>query len=161
MARSSSVGGVSRLLVCVLAMAGAPLTASQPERPSPATIVSAFVWDAANKPVPDITVALRNLRTARLDRTMISDADGHVSVRGIGSSTYVLEVVNARGAVIATGQVFSIATGERVATFVRLGSKSPWFAGIFNHAGAIAVATAAGLGATAVGTTGQPQSPGR
>jgi hypothetical protein len=119
------------------------------------------VWDAANNPVPGLTIALRNLRNARVERTVISDGNGHVSFRGIDSSTYVLEIVNARGLVIAVGQVFSIAPGESVATFIRLPAKSPWFAGLFSHAGAVAVATAAGLGATALSTTGQPQSPGR
>jgi hypothetical protein len=104
---------------------------------------------------------LRNVGTARVVGTMTTDEHGHVSFRVHEPGTYVLEVVDERGAVVATGQTFGMEVGESVATFVRLPAKSPWYAGFFNNAGLVAVATAAAIGATAVGTTGQPQSPGR
>lgn len=148
------------VLPLVLALVGTP-AAAQPASSSPTTIVSAFVWDAANSPVPHVTVALRNLGTARIALALESDAGGHVSFRGAEAGTYVLEVVNRQGVIVAAGQIFTLAAGENVATFVRLAARSPWYAGLFENAGAIAVATAAGLGVTAVGTTGQPQSPGR
>lgn len=156
-------GPSARFLPLVLTLVLAPAEA-KPAAPAPTaggSVVSAFVWDAANAPVPDITVALRNLATARVEGVRRSDADGHVSFRGMEPGTYVLEVVDVRGAVVATGQTFSIDAGESVATFVRLGAKTRRVADLFTNVGAIAVATAAGLGATAVGTTGQPRSPGR
>lgn len=161
MARGSSARNLYRAVPLGLAFIWAPGVCAQPAKPQPVTVVSAFVWDSANRPVADVTVALRNLNTARVDRSMHSDQDGHVTFRGIDRGTYVLEVVDARGAVIATGQTFSIEVGESLATFVRLAGKSPWYAGLFHNAGAIAVAAAAGLGASAIGVTGQPQSPGR
>lgn len=124
-----------------------------------ATVVSAFVWNGENDPVKDVTVRLRNVRTGHIEGTTVSDIDGRVIFTDIEGGTYVLEVVNAKGSVLATGQVFSVMPGETVATFVRLASKLPWFTGIFNHAAATTVASAAALGATAVGATGQPQSP--
>lgn len=124
-----------------------------------ATVVSAFVWDGENDPVRDITVRLRNVRTGQVEGTTVSDIDGRVTFADIEGGTYVLEVVNSKGAVLATGQVFSVVPGETVATFVRLTSKLPWFAGLFEHAAATTVASAAAVGATAVGVTGQPQSP--
>ncbi len=126
-----------------------------------ATVISAFVWNGENDPVKDITVRLRNVHTGHVEGTTVSDADGRVTFGEIEGGTYVLEVVNPKGAVIATGQVFTIVPGETVVTFVRLGSKLPWFAGIFNHAAETAVASAAALGASAVSVSGQPQSPGK
>ncbi len=126
-----------------------------------ATVVSAFVWNGQNDPVKDVTVRLRNVHTGHVEGTTVSDADGRVTFTHIEEGTYVLEVMNAKGAVVATGQVFSVVPGETVATFVRLGSQLPWFAGIFNHAAAATVASAAALGATAVGVTGQAATPGR
>lgn len=163
MVRGPSAGNLHRFLPLVLALVHATALA-QPAAPAggaAAGVVSAFVWDAANAPVANTTVALRNLATARIEGVRNSDADGHVSFRDVQRGTYMLEVVDARGALIGTGQTFSIETGESVATFVRLISRSRRFTGLFNNVGAIAVATAAGLGATAVGTTGQPRSPGR
>lgn len=159
--RGPSAGHVSRVAPLVLVCIIAPVALAWPAASPSATVVSAFVWDAVGKPVANVTVALRNLGTARVERTSNSDEGGHVSFRGIDTGTYVLEVVNARGAVIATGQTLTVEVGESVATFVRLPAKSPWYAELFQNVGAVAVATAAGLGATAVGTTGQPQSPGR
>lgn len=124
-----------------------------------ATVVSAFVWDGRNDPVRDITVRLRNAQTGHVEGTTMSDIDGRVTFTDVEGGTYLLEVVNAKGSVLAAGQVFSVMPGETVATFVRLGSKLPWFTGIFNRAAASAVAGAAAIGATAVGVTGQPQSP--
>jgi hypothetical protein len=161
MVRGPSAGNLRFLpLVLALFCTGAAQPARPSHRPS-ATVVSAFVWDAVNAPVPNMTVALRNLATARIDRTQNSDENGHVSFRGVDRGMYVLEVADTRGVVVATGQTFSIDEGESVATFVRLTGRSPWYSGLFNNVGAIAVATAAGLGATAVGASGQPQSPGR
>jgi len=161
MVRGPSAGNLYCSLPLLLALVSAPVAVTYPAPPSAATVVSAFVWDAVNRPVTGVTVALTNLGTARVERSMNSDEDGHVSFRGIESGTYILEVVNTRGAVVATGQTFTIEVGETVATFVRLTAKSPWYSGLFQNVGAVAVATAAGLGQTAVGTTGQPQSPGR
>jgi hypothetical protein len=48
------------------------------------------------------------------------------------------------------GHAFVIAPGETVATFVRLGTKVPWFTGFFNNAASAVASTAAGLGVTAI-----------
>jgi hypothetical protein len=143
MVRGPSARNLSRALPLVLALMGAPAGLAQPRPAAPANNVSGFIWDAVNNPVAKMIVVLRNVGTARVEGTMTSDEHGHVSFRVHEPGTYVLEVV------------------ESVATFVRLPAKSPWYAGFFNNAGLVAVATAAAIGATAVGTTGQPQSPGR
>jgi hypothetical protein len=56
------------------------------------------------------------------------------------------------------GQMFSIAHGETVATFIRLGAQVPWYHGFFTNAAAAALASAASLGVTAVGQGTQPAS---
>lgn len=161
MVRGLSARKLSRALPLVIALMGTPAGLAQPRSAAPAGNVSGFIWDAVNRPVPSVTVVLRNAGTAGVEGTMTSDENGHVSFRVTRAGTYVLEVVDARGSVVATGQTFGIELGESLATFVRLPARSPWYAGFFSHAGVVAVATAAALGAAAVGTTGQPQSPGR
>ena len=44
----------------------------------------------------------------------------------------------------------SIAPGETVATFVRLGTKVPWFPGFFGNAASAVASTAASQGITAI-----------
>jgi hypothetical protein len=144
-----------------VALVWAPAGLAQPRPEALTGNISGYIWDAGNKPVPEMIVVLRNVNTGRIAGTMTSDENGRVTFRVKTSGVYVLEIVEARGSVIATGQTFALELGESVATFVRLPAKSPWYAGLFENAGIVTVATAAAIGVTAVGTTGQPQSPGR
>lgn len=161
MVRGPSARNLSHAVPLALALVCAAPAPAQPGADNPASTVSGYVWDAANRPVTKVIVVLRNLGTAHIEGTMTTDENGHVVFRVPRPGTYVLEVMDAHGAIIAAGQTFGIDVGESVATFVRLPARSPWYSGFFNNAGTIAVATAAAIGATAVGTTGQPRSPGQ
>lgn len=152
---------VSCAIALIQSLSLAPVALGQPGPGLAAGSVSGYIWNAANSPVAKMVVVLRNVGTGQVGGTMTSDENGHVGFHVKHAGTYVLEVVEGRGSVIATGQTFGIEPGESVVTFVRLPARSPWYAGLFNNAGVVAVATAAGIGVTAVGTTGQPQSPGR
>ncbi len=128
-------------------------------RSSAAGTILGTVWDAQNHAVPDAVVRLRNLTTGRIEATTRASQAGQFTFQNVEGGNYVLELVDDQGRVIAIGQTFSVAPGETVATFVRLGARVPWFAGFFNNAAASAVSSAAGLGLTAVSATGQPASP--
>lgn len=117
------------------------------------------VWDTRNNAVPDAMVRLRNLTTGKVEATTRASQAGQFTFQTVEGGNYVLELVDDQGRVIAVGQMFSVAPGETVATFVRLGARVRWFAGFFNNAAASAVSSAAGLGLTAVSATGQPTSP--
>ena len=54
--------------------------------------------------------------------------------------------------------MFGVGADETVATFIRLGTRVPWYSGFFTNAAAAALAAAASLGVTAVGDGGQPAS---
>lgn len=51
---------------------------------------------------------------------------------------------------MTVGHAFVIAPGETVATFVRLGTKVPWFHGFFSNAASAVASTAASQGITAI-----------
>ncbi len=152
------------LIVCAAAGTAAPV---RPDRVGPvlagrsstAGTILGTVWDAQNRPVPDAQLRLRNLTTGKVEATTRGSSAGQFTFQNVEGGNYVLEVLNDEGRVVAIGQTFSVAPGETVATFVRLGARLPWFAGFFNNAAASAVSTAAGLGLTAVSATGQPASP--
>jgi hypothetical protein len=165
---------VARSIVCLVLVAlgaAAPSadTLSDPrERPAPAaarnaaarpaaTIIGA-AWRHDNSPIPNALLRLRNVATGRIEMTTRADSDGRFTFGNIEGGNYVIELVDETGAVRAVGQMFSIAPGETVATFIRLGAQLPWFSGFFSNAAAAAVSSAAGLGLTAVGTGPQPAS---
>jgi hypothetical protein len=128
-------------------------------RSSAAGTILGTVWDAQNHAVPDALVRLRNLTTGKIEASTRASQGGQFTFQTVEGGNYVLELVDDQGRVIAIGQMFSVAPGETVATFVRLRARVPWFVGFFNNAAASAVSSAAGLGLTAVSVTGQPASP--
>lgn len=128
------------------------------DAPVGATLVGA-VWTRGNEPVPDVPVRLRNVITARIERTARADSMGRFEFRDLEGGQFLVEVVDENAKVLAVGHPLSLAPGETVATFVRLGTRVPWFSGFFGNAAAAAVSTAANLGVTAVRPPDQPVSP--
>jgi hypothetical protein len=80
----------------------------------------------------------------------VANASGQFAFTGIESGTYVVELVSERGKVLTLGHTFTVAPGETIATFVRLGTRVPWFNGFFSNAAAAASSTAASTGVTAI-----------
>ena len=102
---------------------------------------------------------LRNVASGKVEATTSAAGNGEFAFENVEGGTYVIEYVDQGGKVLAVGHVFSVAPGETVATFIRLGTTRPWFAALFSNAGAAVVATAASLGVTAVAPPARPVSP--
>jgi hypothetical protein len=100
--------------------------------------------------VPGARVRLRNYATGRLTDTTQANELGRFVFRNLEGGHYLLEVVSETGKVLAIGQPLAVGPGETVATFLRLGSRTPWFAGFFQNVAAASVATASSLGVTAM-----------
>lgn len=123
------------------------------------TSVIGFAWTPTNAPIPHAPVQLRNVTSGRVEARAVTDASGRFVFQDVeGNATYVVELLDERGRVIALGQPFALAPGETVATFVRLAARAPWFAGLFDNTAAAVVSTAASLGVTAVAPSNQPAS---
>lgn len=173
--------------VCLAGAAGAAARPDRPDRPgttstaartpaaarptggtSPAvaagthvTAVIGGAWTADNKPIGQARVRLRDVVTGRIQASAIGDDAGQFRFENIPGGSYVLELVNASGRVEVVGHVFSIAPGETVATFVRTGTRVPWFDGFFNNVISAVAATAASEGVTAIAPVSRPVSPNR
>lgn len=115
-----------------------------------ATSILGAAWNADNSPIPNARLRLRNALTGRIEATTVANASGQFAFTGIESGTYVVELVSERGKVLTLGHTFTVAPGETVATFVRLGTRVPWFNGFFSNAAAAASSTAASTGVTAI-----------
>jgi hypothetical protein len=146
---------VMLLLVASMAHGGAPVPASR------GTAILGNAWTANNNPIPRARLRLRNVASGKVAAVTLADEAGRFSFTNIESGSYVVELVNDAAAVLALGHVFSIAPGETVATFVRLGTRVPWFSGFFGNAAGAVASSAASQGITALAPLVRPASSGR
>jgi hypothetical protein len=107
-------------------------------------------WQADGTPIPYARVRLRGTMTGRVAAHAVANESGQFSFHNVEAGSYLIELVSESGKVIAVGHAFTIGPGETVATFVRLGTRAPWFAGFFANAAAAVASSAAAAGVTAV-----------
>jgi hypothetical protein len=124
-----------------------------------AATIFGYVWNADNSPIPQAALRLRNVVSGRVEMTTTSNENGEFKFTDAEGGTYVVEYVDERSRVIAVGHTFAVAPGETIVTFLRLGARLRVFSGFFKNVAAAAVASAAGMGVTAVVPTGQDVSP--
>jgi hypothetical protein len=158
---------LSVLAACLAAVAiAAPrASAGQPEtprgstaRPARSTAIQGTAWNADSTPIPAARLRLRNATTGRIVAETVANGTGQFTFTNIEQGTYIVELVNESGKVLAVGDAFMVESGETVATFVRLSTHVPWFAGFFENAAGAATAAAAGLGVTALAPVAPPVS---
>lgn len=146
---------VMLLVAASMAHGGAPVPATR------GTAILGNAWTANNSPIPNARLRLRNVASGKVAAVTLANETGQFSFTNIETGSYVVELVNEAAAVLALGHVFSIAPGETVATFVRLGTRVPWFAGFFGNAAGAVASSAASQGITALAPLVRPASSGR
>ncbi len=120
-------------------------------------LVAGSAWNADNSGIPGAKLRLRNVSTGKITASTIADQLGQFRFEAAPAS-YLIELVDDAGKLLAVGQVFSVGPGESVATFVRLGNRAPWVAGLFTNAAAAAISAAAAEGVTALAPVARPVS---
>jgi len=120
-------------------------------------LVAGSAWNADNTGIPGAKLRLRNVSTGKIASSTIADQLGQFRFEAAPGS-YLIELVDEAGKLLAVGQVFSVGVGESVATFVRLGNRVPWVAGFFTNAAAAAITAAAAQGVTALAPVARPAS---
>jgi hypothetical protein len=138
---------------------GAERSARPDAPPAVRSTVTGVVWNADNSPYPNGKVRLRTLHTGRVEAAAVTTERGQFTFAQVPSDSYLTEVVNDSGKVIAVGQSFRVGSGETVATFVRLPAPQSWLAGAFSNTAAAVIAAASSAGVTAVGSKAPPVSP--
>lgn len=114
------------------------------------TVIMGAAWNADNTPIAFAKLRLRNVVSGRIEAHTTADEVGKFVFRSVEPGSFIVELVNDNGKILTVGQTFSVAQGETVATFVRLGTKAPWFNGFFSNAAAAVASTAAAAGVTAL-----------
>jgi hypothetical protein len=122
------------------------------------TSIMGVAWNADNSPIPGARLRLRNATTGRIAGTALANEAGQFTFGGIETGSYLVELVSESGRILTISHTFAVGPGETVATFVRLGSKAPWFSGFFGNAASAVAATAASAGVTAIAPEAKPCS---
>ena len=123
------------------------------------TAILGSAWNHDNSPIPFARLQLRNVETGRVDATAVSNDAGRFAFQDVHGGSYLVELVSDDGRVRTVGHVFTIAPGETVATFVRIGAKAPWFSGFFSNAAQSVAFSAASQGVTAIAPVMRESSP--
>jgi hypothetical protein len=124
-----------------------------------AAVVRGVVWKADNSPFPNPKVRLRNLHSGRVEASAVGTEVGQFNFSQVEGGTYLVELVDDNGKVIAVGQTFRVDSGDTIATFVRLPAPQSWYSGVFGNTAAAVLAAASSAGLTAIGTQAPPASP--
>lgn len=166
MKRSVSVRLVASAALVVLLPAGhlgrayGQVSAMLPAitRGADAGTVIGTVWNRAETPIAHARLRLRDVTSGQIVRATLADERGRFTFVKVPPGSYIVELVDSSGNILALGQMFALGPVETVATFIRLGAQAPWYSGFFSNAASAALASAAALGLTALGNGGQPAS---
>jgi hypothetical protein len=129
-------------------------TAVQSEETSTHGEIVGHAWNADNTPLVE-----ERVHTGLVMGMAVTDANGEFRIERVNAGAYVIEVVTERGEIRAVGKLFSVEPGRTRSMSVRLGAPAPWFPGFFGNTASDALAAAARLGLTAIGSSGLPASP--
>lgn len=123
------------------------------------TSILGAAWNVDNTPIRLAHVRLRNVVTGKIEALTRANEAGQFAFENVNGGSYVVELVSATGKIQTVGHVFTIAPGETVATFVRVGTKVPWGTAFFNNTANAAASAAASQGITAIAPTSLCSSP--
>ena len=154
---------LSALIAAFALLLAAPVVhAGGPAAPrSRGTAILGHAWTADSTPIPRARLRLRDVGSGKVEAATMANDAGEFTFPNVEGGTYVVELVNEAGSVMTVGHVFSVAPGETVGTFVRLGTKVPWFKDFFGNAAAAVASSAASQGITALAPLVRPASSGR
>ena len=85
---------------------------TQPQVQVTGGTVEGIARDAAQQPLPRITVQIRNVATGQLVGTQVTGAGGEFIFTGIAPGNYVIEIVDRDGKIIGASVPFSVAEGK-------------------------------------------------
>lgn len=137
-------------LIAALTALGIPQTvdAARAKLQAQAGQISGTATDQAGKPVANATVRLRNADTGELAGTTTASAGGAFSFAGLNPGKYIVEILDAAGAIIGTSVAIGVTAGAVVTGVAVTTTAAGAIAGA-----AAGAAAAGGFWTSAVGIT--------
>jgi hypothetical protein len=126
---------------------------------SRSTSILGAAWNMDNSPIKGANLRLRNVVSGKVEAITKANDVGQFAFENINGGAYVVELLTEAGKLETVGHVFTIAPGETVATFVRLGTKVPWGIAFFNNTASSVASAAASQGITAIAPLALCSSP--
>jgi hypothetical protein len=135
------------LAVCVVLVV-APLTFGQTNG------LIAGVASIDGKPLPNVTVRLRNVDNGQLIGNTVVNAAGEFSFSGLAVGNYVVEMVAMNGTILGTSVGITLSAAAMVSTNISVGASAAALAAAGGTGAAIGTTAAAGTGVAAGAAAG-------
>ena len=152
-AKAAKASGTARAVATGSRVAGAAFGGTR------VTSILGAAWNVDNTPIKEANLRLRNVVTGKIEAVAQGNELGQFAFENVNGGSYVVELVTASGKIQTVGHVFTIAPGETVATFVRVGTKVPWGTAFFNNTASAVSSSAASEGITAIASPQYCASP--
>jgi hypothetical protein len=112
--------------------------------------------DANARPLPNISVRLRNLESTKIEQVSRANEVGEFTFIAKPEVPYVVEVADEAGHIIAVGDVITAQAGDVAGAMVIIPTRLPAIAGVFGESAGSVVSAATGTGLTALDATVAP-----
>jgi hypothetical protein len=123
------------------------------------SMIHGVALDVDARPLPNVAVRLRNLKTNRVEQKSTSNHSGEFTFIAQPEIPYVVELTDQAGRVIAVGDVIVAHSGEVASALVAIPSRLPALAGVFGETAGSVISAAVGTGITALQSTLTPPPP--
>jgi hypothetical protein len=123
------------------------------------SLINGVAIDSDQTPLPNATIRLRNIDANEIEQIVTANARGEFSFIARPDVTYVVEIADQAGRIVAVGDVITANAGEVAGAVVALPSRLPALAGVFGDTASSILAAAAGTGLTVVDPTLPKLSP--
>ena len=123
------------------------------------SLINGVAVDSDRQPLKNVRVRLRNLDINQIEQTAMSNHRGEFSFAVRAEVTYVVELTDQSGKVVAVGDVVRTNAGEVAGAVVALPSRLPALAGMFGDTASSVISAATGTGLTVVDPTLPKVSP--
>ena len=114
------------------------------------SLINGVAVDSDRQPLKNVRVRLRNLDVNQIEQTAMSNERGEFSFAVRAEVTYVVELTDQSGKVVAVGDVVRTNVGEVAGAVVALPSRLPALAGMFGDTASSVISAATGTGLTVV-----------
>lgn len=119
-------------------------------------LISGKATNADMRPLPDVTVRLRNLETNQIEQIAKSDLVGEFTFVVQPQIPYVVEIADRAGAIVAVGDVITAQAGDVASAIVTIPSRVPALAAAFGETAGSVISAATGTGLTVLEAANAP-----